>query len=257
MKKKSLTLLIVLLMAGNTYAQLWSTELGLNYVNTQPLGSMSHNIRTGNGVTTDFAMVSPSKRLALGVELSYTQYGHDKSEQLYTFDDGSTATMEITVNNSFANFLLTGKCFLVTHGKLLPYITGKVGWSEFRTDLNIYDPDDWDHCEPVETEILQKDGTMIGTFGAGFRLDLSTMFKKLNSEMLFLDFNANMAQGGTVNYMNSDPPSHHHSTTNSDVMADFRNTQTQIIHEHHVGYLYSSPIKLVDFRVGVCLRINR
>jgi hypothetical protein len=255
MKKKSLTF-IILLSTACAYAQSWSTELGLNYVNTAPLGSMSRNIRSGNGVSTDFAMVSPSRRLALGVELSYTQYGHDKSEQLYDLDDGTTATMEVTVNNSFANVLLIGKLFLVTQGKLIPYISAKVGWSEFRTDLNIYDPDDWDHCEPVETDILQKDGTMIGTFGAGFRLDLSTMFKRMDSEILYLDFNTNLTQGGTVNYMNTDAP-HHPSHTNSDVMADFRNTQTQVVHEHHVGYLYSSPIQLVDFRLGVTFRINR
>src|SRR5688500_4095608 len=109
MKNKSLTFIILLTTACASYAQRWGTELGLNYVNTAPLGSMGHNIRSGNGVTTDFAMVSPSRRLALGMELSYTQYGHDKSDQLYEFDDGTTANMEITVNNSFTNVLLTGK----------------------------------------------------------------------------------------------------------------------------------------------------
>jgi hypothetical protein len=41
-----------------------------------------------------------------------------------------------------------------------------------------------------------------------------------------------------------------------DVMAKFINTQTQVIHEHHVGYIYSSLLNMVEYRFGVVCRLG-
>lgn len=42
----------------------------------------------------------------------------------------------------------------------------------------------------------------------------------------------------------------------NDVTAKFLNTQTQVIHEHHVGYVYTSMINMIDYRLDVILRMN-
>ena len=39
-----------------------------------------------------------------------------------------------------------------------------------------------------------------------------------------------------------------------DVMARFINTQTQVIHEHHVGYVYRSVMNMMDYRIGIIMR---
>ena len=262
--KKIILPLIIILSITNSFAQSkrWNYELGMNYVYSAPTGSMRHNIRQGNGITMDFGLITPSKRFSLGMEMNYTQYGHDKSKQQYEFSDGTTAQMDVTVSNSFTNLMAFSRYYLLTEGSFQPYLTAKGGYSRFSTDLNIYDPDDWDHCEPVETDILQHEGTMIGSLGAGFRLDFSTMFKKMGYGRLYLDFNTNFTQGGSVHYMNTDAPSsaHHHTTTTSsrstDVQANFINTQTMVVHQHHVGYLYSSPVQMLDFRLGIAFRVN-
>jgi hypothetical protein len=90
--------------------------------------------------------------------------------QQYDLDDGTTADMEVTVSNAFANFLLAGRYNIIKEGKFQPYLSAKGGYSNYRTDLNIYDPDDNDHCEPLESDLLQRDGTLIGSLGGGFRL---------------------------------------------------------------------------------------
>jgi hypothetical protein len=111
----------------------------------------------------------------------------------------------------------------------------------------------------VETDILKEDGTMIASFGAGFRWDLSNLFKKMNEGRLFMDLNANFTQGGYVDYMNTDAPDSanpHTHTSSTDVEADFLNTQTQVIHKHHVGYLYTSPVQMMDYRLGIVFRFN-
>jgi hypothetical protein len=259
MKKLLVCSLTILLTASSTLAQRWSPEWGLNYVYTAPLGSMKYNIRQGNGVTLDFSMLTPSRHFSIGMEVRHTQYGFDKSMQQYDMDDGTTADMEVTVSNSFTDLVATGRYYLVTKGKIVPYLSAKGGYSYYHTDLTIYDPDDNDHCEPVESDLLHRDGTLIGSLGAGFRFDFSTLIKRMKPGQLFIDLSANVTQGGTVKYMNTDAPAIH--SANHDAMdaveAEFINTQTQVIHSHHVGSLYSSPVQLMDFKFGISYRIER
>lgn len=251
------TLVMTLLAIGAT-AQRWSPEMGVNYIYTAPMGSMKNNIRQGNGIVMDFGMITPSKRFAIGAELQYTIYGYDESKQQYDLDDGTTALMEVTVNNSFINIMAYGRYYLLTEGNFQPYLAVKGGYSHYSTDLNIYDPDEWDNCAPVDSDILQQDGTMIGALSAGFKLDFSSLFKRSSPGRFYLDFATTIMQGGTVKYMSTDAPTQHtHSPDADAVEAEFINTQTQVVHSHHVGTLYTSPVQLLDFRLGVSFRINR
>jgi opacity protein-like surface antigen len=197
MKKIFTAILLVTGIAHGAQAQRWGSEVGMNYVYTSPLGSMQHNIKQGNGLVVDLGMVTPSKRFAIGMEVQYTQYGHDESLQEYDLDDGTRANMNVVVNNSFLNFMAYGRAYLITEGKFLPYITAKGGYTTYRTDLNIYDPNEWDNCAPVESDLLQKDGTMIAALGAGFRLDMATVFRRSDPGRFYLDFNSSITQGGT------------------------------------------------------------
>jgi hypothetical protein len=259
MKRHYTTALIMILTVIGATAQRWSPEMGANYVYTTPMGNMKSNIRQGHGVVLDFGMITPSKRFAIGAELQYTMYGYDKSTQEYDMNDGTTALMEVTVSNSFANVMAYGRYYFLTEGNFQPYLAVKGGYSHYSTDLNIYDPDDWDSCEPVDSDILQKDGTMVAALSAGFRLDFSSLFRRSTPGRLYIDFNTTISQGGNVKYMSTDAPTHQshvHGATDS-VEAEFINTQTQVVHSHHVGTLYSSPVQQLDFRLGVSFRINR
>jgi hypothetical protein len=258
MKKHYLAIVLALIGISAT-AQHWSPETGVNYVYTTPLGSMQHTIKQGNGVVLDFGMITPSKRFVIGAELQYTIYGYDDSMQQYDLDDGTTALMEVTVNNSFVNLMAVGRYYLITEGNFQPYLAAKGGYSHYSTDLNIYDPDEFDNCAPVESEILQKDGTFVASLTGGIKADLSSVFKRMPSGWFYVDFNTSITQGGTVKYMNTDAPEHNsHTPVDTDaVTAEFVNTQTQVVHSHHVGTLYSSPVQLLDFKLGVSFRFNR
>lgn len=228
-------------------------EIGTSYIFSAPRGTMQDNIKNANGITLDFYLTPKEKRYSFGFETSFNGYGHDKSRQTYTLDDGSTAPMDIIVNNNFYNVLLAGRYFLGA-GKIQPFITGKMGYSFFHTKLSVYDPDDMDNCEPVDADVLNKDGSIIFSAGAGLRLDL--LPKKIPG-LLSLNISANYSAGGKVNYMNVDAPTHSHVAHTSDVYVKFINTQTQVTHEHHVGNVYSSSIELLDFRLGAFVRLGR
>lgn len=242
-----------LLFVLSAHAQKLNSEYGLGYTFMVPGGSMKHHIRNGHGLTGDYYVTPAGKRFAYGVELNYTQYGREKTNQLYSFSDGTSAPMDIYVYNGITSLALGIRYFLREEGTFRPFVTGKPGYSWFRTTLNIYDPDDTDHCAPVETDLLMKDGTFFLSGGIGFQYDLTRVFTHEESNRLVLTMSVNVALGGTVRYMNVDAPGHHHAT-GDEVMAQFINTQTQVIHPHHVGYVYQSGMQMTDFRIGLIFR---
>jgi hypothetical protein len=255
--------MLILLMCSSfaVEAQRWGRELNAQYLYAKPLGPMGSIIDQGHGFGTNFGFVTPDSKLAFGVDLGFAQYGRDKSRQEYTFEDGSVAPMDVIVSNTFINAVAYSRYYLSTAGLVQPYLTGKLGYSAFSTHLNIYDPDDNDHCEPVDDDVLHRDGTFIASIGAGAKVDFATIFKRMQKGRFHFDASVSFIQGGEVRYMNADAPHtqhQHNSSPDADVVtAGFLNTQTQIVHEHHVGYLYSSVLQMTDLRVGVTMNILR
>jgi hypothetical protein len=257
---KKLLLLSLLTFAMCSLSAQRKQEVGLGYVYADPIGSMGYNIAHANGFTVNYGLLTLEDRLAVGLDLNYAWYGRDKSRQEYLMDDGSSAPMDIIVNNSFAVFSVYGRWYLKTEGPLLPFITAKLGYAYFATDLNIYDPDDFDHCEPVDTDQLYEDGSFVASGGAGLMFDLSKIFGRLEKNTLHLEASYNLTQGGKVSYMNADAqatPQHHHADESGDVTAEFVDTQTQIVHKHHIGYLYKNPLQMSELKFGLAVRFGQ
>ncbi|MBL7875899.1 MAG: hypothetical protein JNL53_09555 [Cyclobacteriaceae bacterium] len=254
--KKILLLCVFFAYVQVGYGQ-WKKEWAVGYALAIPQGMMNQTINQGHGVTTDFYFLTPNKRFALGADLNYSIYGFDQSRQQYSFPDGSTADMDVNVTNSFLNGMFSARYNLMKDKILIPYIGIKGGYSRFRTNLNIYDPDDFDSCEPVDKDILLTDGSWVYSLGGGLSYDLSSLFKKVRPDFLFLNLSAYYTQGGEVNYMNSDAPHANHTGSASrshDLEASFINTQTQVIHKHHVGNVYTDALKMMDFRFSIAIR---
>lgn len=254
------TLLLLCVTIGVANAQSWSKNLGINYAFTNPTGGMKQYIRYGNGVSLSYMAEEPLHRLAVGLELNWTGYGHSKKQENYTFPDGTVAPMNIVVNNSIITVMATSRLYLLINRPIQPYATLKAGYSLFRTQLQILDPNDKDSCEPVESHILSNDGTMVYSAGGGVRIDLGWLFKRERAKY-YIDFGSTMIQGGRVSYMNENPPdpntSHAGMSTRvKEVTAQFINTQTQVVHSHHVGYLYNSFVQMMDFRLGLTINLG-
>ncbi|HYG04022.1 MAG TPA: hypothetical protein VD927_16365 [Chryseosolibacter sp.] len=256
---KKLLFLSIMLQVSFLQAQDWSFELGTNYVYANPTSGMGHVIDRGHGVGINAGMLTPDQRFAVGIDFSYAQYGRDKSRQVYTFDDGSTANMDVIVSNNFGSVMAYGKMNLVTAGTFRPYVFTKVGYTFFSTNLNIYDPDDFDHCEPVESDVLYNDRTFTGAIGAGLRFDIAAIFQKLEKGKFYVDASIHSTHGGQVRYMNSDATAHTNGGNHDSdqVLASFLNTQTQIVHRHHVGNLYKSRMQMTELRFGVSMQLSK
>jgi Outer membrane protein beta-barrel domain len=258
--KKILSVCILLFCIHSSYAQ-WKREWSMGYALSTPLGAMKQNINQGHGLVMDFLMVTPSRKYSVGIDFNCSMYGYDQTRQQYMFPDGTTAQMDVAVTNTFTTLMAAGQYNIITGKSLTPFVGFKTGYAWYKTNLSIYDPDDTDSCEPVEAALLQKDGTWIYSIGAGVKYDLSAVFKNINKERMFVKLSANYTQGGTVNYMNTDAPDAHHVSTSSnrssDLEANFINTQTQVVHKHHVGYVYTSFAQMMDYRLTVVFRSRR
>jgi hypothetical protein len=240
-------------------SQKWAPELGANLVYSSPSWAMKNTIARAFGGTFFVGATGPSKRITTGLEVNLGNYGNENSVQAYSFPDGTTADMDIRVNNNFTALQGVVRLNLLTGKSFIPFVVAKMGYAWYQTSLNIYDPDDQDSCSPVERDILKRDGALQYTLGAGIEYDLAKVFWKLPHRLLYLSVQSSINRGGRVSYMNSDAPTipAQHGATRSDLEASFIDTQTQVVHMHHVGYVYTSYIGLIDFRLGVTVRPGR
>jgi hypothetical protein len=201
---KKLIAIALIFACVSVQAQKFGQEFGLAYVYANPVSGMGQVIQRGDGLTIHYGLFKPQSPFSFGIETTFVRYGVDKSRQDYAMDDGTTAPMDIIVTNSFTNMMVYGRWYAVNKGLFRPFLFGKLGYSVYSTDLNIFDPDDKDHCEPVDTDVLYDDGTVVASIGAGAKLDIASFFKKLHHGRFFLEGSINFTQGGQVHYMSED-----------------------------------------------------
>jgi opacity protein-like surface antigen len=233
-------------------AQTW--EFGSDFALTQPVAGMNKSMNNAFGMSFNMAKRFDAP-FAVGLEGSINNYGSNTTRQAYEFDDGSVTETNVRVSHDLFTLQLTGKYFLRNGKNISPYVSGKIGLTWFQTNLTIEDPEDEFSCEPLESDILSSDHTYLASGGAGVRVDFNSFFRKMETGKFYLDLSVHSSQGGAVRYMNSEvDPSQ--PKFEDHVMAEFINTQSQVIHEHHVGYVYSSLVNTVDYRLGVIFRID-
>jgi hypothetical protein len=243
---------VVVFLAVSCAASAQTFELATQFNFSQPVGTMSRDMNNAFGLTMEAARQFKAP-FSVGLELNFGNYGHQTSRQEYAFDDGSVTETDVNVSNNILNLYLAGKHFLRNSKNVNPYLSAKMGWTFFSTSLTIEDPADEYSCHPIESDILSRDNTYSFSGGAGVRVDFQSLFPKAESQRFYFDLSVHSTHGGIVKYMNVKMnPSL--PLPDQDVVARFINTQTQVIHEHHVGYVYSSVLNMIEYRIGVVCR---
>jgi hypothetical protein len=246
--------LLLLLVTASPALLAQTLQLESDLLLSHPTGMMTRNMNNAFGLTMGISRHFKSP-FSAGLELGFGNYGHETSRQEYTFSDGSVTETDVNVGNNIFSLVLTGKHFLRNGKKVNPYLSGKLGWTWFSTNLTIEDPADEFSCHPLESEIIARDNTYTFSGGAGLRVDFNAFLKNTEAQRLYFDMSVHAAHGGIVKYMNAEKDAGQ-TTPDQDVMARFINTQTQVVHEHHVGYLYSNVLSMVEYRLGVIYRLD-
>ena len=100
---------------------------------------------------------------------------------------------------------------------------------------------------------------MYWSVGGGLQIDPAIFSKNKERSRLTFDISANTIHGGTLNYINTKHLMSPQDITDPDgkpLEVKFINASTQSIHEHTVAQVYTSPLRMLEFRAGITVQLG-
>ncbi|MDX2045363.1 MAG: outer membrane beta-barrel protein [Chitinophagaceae bacterium] len=196
--------------------------------------------------------------LWVGVDGGFGIYGIKTINQTFTFRDGSTTKTDVRYSNTVEAINAVIRYQIRTKGRVSPYATAAAGLINLATDIYIEDPSDPLACEALEAKRVFSDNTLALTYGAGLRIKTGDRDK--SGSGYEIDFAILNTRGGNIDYTNVRHLGSHqgHSDPNGEskpLNAKFINVNTQEIHEHQVAEIYNSPLRMLQFRLGITMKL--
>jgi hypothetical protein len=222
-----------------------------------PQGKMADNINPVHQfiIGGGYQLPGPFKNINIGAELGAGNYANLRVPMEFSFGYGTPTTTNINYssNTYLANAVIVAD--LLTKTAIRPYVTAKVGYQVWSSNIRIDDPKDIDGCRPLESRSLLKDKTTTISYGGGVKVDMSKMFRIREKNKHFLDISVTQLQGGTIDYINTRKLNDHdHNAVLGDgaksLNMKFINVTNSITHEHQIAEVYSTPLRLLEIKIG-------
>ena len=251
------SLVFSLLIFTSTFGQLTGSfhySLGL------PQQSMAKNINTiHQGVlSVGYRLPAYLKFVQVGADLGYGGYARLTVPTEFSFGNGRPT--KTNINYSSNSFVANGfvQFDLYRKGTFVPYVVLKGGVQNLHSSIYIDDPTDIDGCRPLENESIIADQTAIFNYGGGIRYDLGipNYVRRINRH--YIDVQFMKTSGGTLDYINAKKLTDHSVHTSTPVESEesrplemkFINVTSNVAHTHKVGEIFSTPLRLMDIRIG-------
>lgn len=255
------TLIMGCLLSFTASSQQW--KITSYYSLALPQQQMGKNIQAAHSLQTGALYELPSlKNLSVGFELGIGLYAHKKIHQTFRFDDNTTTVAPVNYNSNVFNFNLQSRFNLLDENTspVVPYINAKAGLYKFFSNITIEDPHDPNGCHPLERKNIIKDKTLYWSAGAGLQIN-PVIFSTYNHPgRIMIDISANTIRGGTLEYINTKnlmDAQDMLATEGKPLMVRFINASTQSIHEHTVAQVYTSALRLMEFRAGITVKLGK
>lgn len=220
--------------------------------NIQPVHSLQ------NGVLYQFP--GKLKSLSVGAEFGIGIYAHERIDQTFQFDANTTAVVPVDYSSNAFNANIQARFDLLSaENFIIPYINAKGGLYNFYSSIFIGDPEDSDGCEALEQENIINDKTMYWSAGGGLQINPSIFSKNKRATKVMIDISANTIRGGTMDYINTKDLMDAQSMNDPDgkpLEVEFINVNTQAIHEHTVAQVYTSSLRMLEFRLGITVMLG-
>jgi hypothetical protein len=260
--------ILPLLLLFSNFAKAQHFEWGTGFINQTPQGTMSDNIRAANGFGTQLGYRIPilKNKLVISSEFGSGRYGKKRLEQTFQNDLVQTPTNFMVNYINFSNFShLNLRYEILKDKKWTPYvhITGGRQTLGTRVRINVHeDQIGGDECVPLEDEVTFRKRTMVWGYGGGVMINLlSKQDMKLGIPYVCLNLSVSQIQGGNLEYINvkqleqlTTPPTANDAGKEWGV--PFTNLNTNNIHNHTIARVYNSPLKQLQFRVGIILSLE-
>ncbi|HEY6503879.1 MAG TPA: hypothetical protein VIZ28_07895 [Chitinophagaceae bacterium] len=228
-----------------------------------PREEMGKNIQPAHSLQVGLLHKLPGslKQLSVGLELGIGAYANERIEQTFQFGNNTASVVPVNYSSNVFNTNLQVRFNLLSDKHyIIPYINAKGGLYNFFSTIVVEDPDDPDGCHALQRDNIINDKTMYWSAGGGLQIDAGMFSKqKEHRSRVLIDISANTIRGGTLDYINtkhllddqpvSDPES-------KPLNVQFINANTQEIHEHKVAQVYTSPLRMLEFRAGVTVLLG-
>jgi len=226
-----------------------------------PQEQMASNIQPAHSLQAGLMYQLPKmKQLSLGFELGVGSYASKRIDQTFQFDNNTASVVPVNYSSNTFNVNLQGKLNLLKDKNfILPYISLKGGLYNFFSTIYIDDPNDASGCHALEQKTLINDKTFYWSAGAGVQLDPAHFAKNKSKGIVLIDLGANLINGGTLDYINTKHLADAQTANDPEgkpLQVKFINVSSQQIHEHTVAQVYTSPLRMVEFRAGVVVMLN-
>ena len=200
------------------------------------------------------------KPLSVGIEMGIGSYASKRIEQTFQFSSNTAAVVPVNYNSNTFNVNFQARLNLLNEKyQVIPYINAKSGMYNFFSTIYIDDPNDASGCHALEQKTLMNDKTLYWSAGGGVQIDPSMFSKNKRKGNVLIDISANTVNGGTLNYINTRHLTDAQTINDPDgkpLQVQFINASTQQIHEHTVAQVFTSSLRLLEFRAGVVVKLD-
>ena len=258
MKFISTLLLGFLFFSANSQQWKFTTSYSLGI----PRQEMSKNIQPAHSLQTGILYQFPGQlnRLSAGLEFGIGIYAHERIDQTFQFDNNTSTVLPVDYSSNVFNANLQARFNLLSDKNfIIPYINAKGGLYNFYSSIYIGDPEDDGGCHALEQENIMNDKTMYWSAGGGLQINPTLFSKNKRITKVMIDISANTIRGGEINYINTKHLMDAQSMNDPDgkpLEVKFINVSTQAIHEHTVAQVYTSPLRILEFRAGITLSLG-
>jgi hypothetical protein len=258
--KKNFTLFAFCLFTYAAFAQMASS---LDYTLSLPQQAMAKNIQAVHQLSFNMGYRLPNyfRRVTVGAEVGIGTYANLRMPTTFNFEGSPPTNTHVNYSsNTYKANVVVSMDLADSRSTLIPYVVLKGGVHSFFSGIRVEDPNDDDGCHPLESKSIIKDITTAWTYGGGVRYQIFKNRYFSNYRKHYLNIQVTNTRGGTIDYINTKKLTehqHHTSTqiTNNDesftpVEMKFINVKSNVIHNHMIAELYSTPLRLLDIRVG-------
>ena len=231
-----------------------------------PKQDMGKNIQPAHSLQAGILYQLPGrlKQLGVGLEAGIGSYASKRIDQTFQFNNNLASVVPVNYNSNTFNVNLQARFNLLPDKyKVIPYVNAKGGLYNFFSNIYIDDPYDADGCHALQQENIINDKTMYWSAGGGVQVDPGIFSpKRKHRGNVLIDISANTIHGGTLNYINTKNLQDEQTQPVTDpkskpLNVQFINASTQEIHEHKVAQVYTSPLRLLEFRAGVTVLLGK
>ena len=258
--KKNFTLFALCLFTYSAFAQMAGS---LDYTLSLPQQAMNQNIHAVHQLSLNAGYRLPNylRRVTVGAEVGIGNYANLRMPTTFNFEGSAPTNTHVNYSsNTFNANAVISVDLANKRSTLIPYVVLKGGVHSFFSGIRVEDPTDTDGCRALESKSITKDNTTAWTYGGGVRYQIlkNKYFRPYRQH--YINIQVTNTRGGTIDYINTKKLTDHQhhtppqNTNNGEsftpIEMKFINVRSNVIHNHMIAELYSTPLRFLDIKVG-------